>query len=119
MFPLRNRQRLPTLALHIVLVIPIGMFLSIAIGACGPITPSNQTASLDGLVILYPSKPVCSDTEACNTPFADREVAITAADGHVAATVTTDQQGRFTATLRPGAYVVRVVLQPGLPGRRQ
>jgi hypothetical protein len=37
----------------------------------------------------------------------------------VAATVTTDQQGRFTVTLAPGPYEVHVVLGKGLPGMRQ
>lgn len=105
----------------------LGFFLAMAMGvalvsaACGaPGSASGGgTGTLVGRVLLWPTAPVCRPEAPCSAPLPYRQVQIKRTDGAVAATVTTDQQGRFTVALAPGTYEVYVVLGQGLPGVRQ
>src|SRR5215472_4098558 len=116
--PLRCCGRLRPLVL--LLSVTIGMALVVA--ACGVpgSATGGRTGTLSGRVLLWPTTPVCRPPpESCSAPLPDRHVQIKRTDGTVAATVTTDQQGRFTVALAPGPYEVHVVLGQGLPGVRQ
>lgn len=119
MVRLRSSQRSVAMAPRLVVVIMLGLFLMLVTAACGAGSSSGQTAILDGQVVLYPSKPACSNTESCSTPLANYKVTVKADDGHVVATATTDQQGHFTVTVVPGSYVVQVDLTSGHTGQRQ
>jgi hypothetical protein len=106
---------------------PLGLLYSVTIGvalvvaACGVpgSATGGRTGTLVGRVLLSPTTPVCREDQPCSAPLPNRQVQIKRADGTVAATVTTDQQGRFTVALAPGTYTVHVVLGPGVPGVSQ
>jgi hypothetical protein len=75
---------------------------------------------LSGKVVAAPTCSVGRADKPCEpAPVANREVSIQRPDGMVVATVTTDAQGWFSATLDPGACVVHVVIVRGQPGLRQ
>jgi Carboxypeptidase regulatory-like domain len=115
--PLRRCGRLRPLGL--LLAVTIGVVLVVA--ACGVpgSAAGGRTGTLSGRVLLWPTTPVCRPEAPCSAPLPGRHVQIKRADGTVAVTVTTDQQGRFTVALAPGPYEVHVVLGQGLPGMRQ
>jgi hypothetical protein len=82
--------------------------------------PTSRQGVLSGKVVAGPTCPVERAEDPCQpVPVAHREVRIQTPGGTVAATVTTDAQGRFSATLAPGAYVVRVAIVREQVGLRQ
>ena len=120
MFQACNRKGRSDIALRPIAMMTLGMLLMLSMTGCGGAgASSSQSAVLEGQVVLYPSKPVCVQGESCSAPLANRQVTISTPDKHAAATITTDQQGHFTATLAPGTYIVTVAIKPGLPGMRQ
>ena len=102
--------------------------LSLLLTGCGTssFTAASSTTSagpqgtVQGKVVASPSCPVERADQPCQpTPVPGRSVSITTPGGTVAAAVTTDAQGQFTATLAPGAYVIKVAIITGKPGLRQ
>lgn len=75
--------------------------------------PPFASTTLSGRVVLDPSTPVCSRTVPCSRPLPGFLVAF-ARDGVRVATATTDRDGWYTVSLRPGVYSTSA---PG-PGRR-
>ncbi|HEV8190741.1 MAG TPA: carboxypeptidase-like regulatory domain-containing protein, partial [Ktedonobacterales bacterium] len=75
---------------------------------------------MSGKVIARPNCPVERADQPCKpAPVTNRAVSIETPDGTVVATVTTDAQGQFSATLDPGSYVIHVAIVHGQPGVRQ
>jgi hypothetical protein len=100
------------------------MLLAFAAAGCGVSgaggTPTSTQGTLSGKVIARPTCPVERADQPCQpAPIAHRAVSIERPDGTVVATVTTDAQGQFSATLDPGSYVVHVAIVRGQPGLRQ
>jgi hypothetical protein len=106
--------------------VSLGVLLALAcvLAACGLQPASGGTqqheGTLMGTVVAGPTCPVERAENPCPPkPVPNREVRIETTGGTLAATVTTDGQGRFTVALAPGSYVVRVTMAPGLIGMRQ
>jgi hypothetical protein len=82
-------------------------------------TGASSPSGLHGLVLRGPVRPVCSETEPCDTPAAGVTLVFSRAGGIVART-RTGPEGRFRVVLRPGRYAVRTtrsgferIVQPG------
>jgi hypothetical protein len=98
--------------------------LALVVTGCGVSgtvgTSTGPQGTVQGKVVASPACPVERADQPCQpTPVPGRSVSITTPGGTVAATVTTDAQGQFAATLAPGAYVVKVAIITGKPGLRQ
>jgi hypothetical protein len=99
---------------------------SVANGNTANVTPTQGTGSsagqgtLNGVVLAGPTCPVETADRPCPPlPVANRQVTIETPAGKVVATVTTDQQGHFSANLPPGNYVLRLIPNGGrLPIQR-
>jgi hypothetical protein len=104
--------------------LPLVALLAIVAAGCGVSgaggTPTSAQGTLSGNVVAAPTCPVERADKPCQpAPVANREVSIETPDGMVVARVTTNAQGRFSATLDPGPYVVHVAIVRGQPGLRQ
>ena len=81
-----------------------------------PATPTQAAGSgnadqgtLNGTVVAGPSCPIeTSDYPCPPKPVPNRQVMIETPDGKIAATPTTDSDGRFSVNLAPGTYVLKV-----------
>ena len=91
-----------------------------------PATPTQAAGSgnadqgtLNGTVVAGPSCPIeTSDYPCPPKPVPNRQVMIETPDGKIAATPTTDSDGRFSVNLAPGTYVVNTpALKRGACGR--
>jgi hypothetical protein len=83
------------------------------------ITVTLVGGTLNGHVDLWPTAPDCLSSASCLAPLAGRQVNIYTSANTLVTTLTTDQNGTFSMALSPGAYSVKVVLSPSLPGMRQ
>jgi hypothetical protein len=115
---------IPLRRTHPARCLPLLALLAIAAIGCGVSGAGGTSAStqgtLVGKVVAAPTCPVERAEQPCQpVPVAHREVRIQTPGGTVVARVTTDAQGRFSATLAPGAYVVRVAIVRGQVGLRQ
>jgi hypothetical protein len=97
------------------------------LGSTPNATPTKGTGNsgtgqgtLNGVVLAGPTCPVeTADSPCPPRPVANRQVTIETTAGKIVATVTTDQQGHFSANLPPGTYVLRLVPDGGkLPIQR-
>jgi hypothetical protein len=98
-----------------VFVLAVGLVMGLS--ACAPggtggaiqgatITPQG---TVNGLVVAGPTCPVERADQPCPPkPVPDRLVLLETAGGQVVARVTTDQNGKFTVTLPPGTYDLKV-----------
>ena len=82
-----------------------------ALVVCGH-TSAVIAATVHGIVLRGPTKPVCSMTEPCSEP-AKGAVLVFTRLGHMAR-VRVDAQGRYRVSLVPGTYTVRVSPPAGI-----
>ena len=80
----------------------VGAVLGLAQGAS-----ATETSGLRGLVTRGPITPICTIEQPCDEPAANVKLAFLRA-GQVVRTVRTDENGKYRAVLRPGAYSVQV-----------
>ena len=66
-------------------------------------------AGLHGVVRRGPTMPVCLVGSPCSAPAA--HVHLTFVRNSVAKTVATDARGRYSVTLAPGRYLVRIAVR--------
>ena len=104
---------------------------STGLGTPAPSTPSTPSprstptapplqGTVDGVVLASPGCPVDQVPNACPPrPVPNREVFFTPLKGGKVAQETTDQQGKFTAVLPPGTYMVKVPQTGSYPIQRQ
>jgi hypothetical protein len=93
--------------------------LALVLAACWMVSQSRNDSHgwLVGNVVAWPGCPVERADEPCPpVPIPDRTVSIATLDGHVAATTTTDAQGRFRVELVSGTYLAQVAIVPGTVG---
>jgi hypothetical protein len=84
------------------------------------VATSGSLGTIAGDVMAGPTCPVESLENPCPPkPVPDRKVSVMTPGGALAATTTTDANGRFTVAVAPGSYVVRVEAGPGMLGLRQ
>jgi hypothetical protein len=84
------------------------------------ITTSGSLGAIIGDVMAGPICPVEQAENPCPPkPVPDRKVSVMTPGGALAATTTTDANGRFTVAVAPGSYVVRVEAGPGMLGLNQ
>jgi hypothetical protein len=77
---------------------------AVLLAACGSPTSATPTTGLTGTVLRGPITPVCTTNSACDAPFS---AGFTVARGGVTvAHFRSDNDGRFTVMLAPGAYRV-------------
>ena len=78
---------------------------------CGH-TSGVLAATVHGIVLRGPTKPVCSMTSPCSEP-AKGTVLVFARSGHTAR-IRVDANGRYRVSLVPGIYAVRVTPPAGI-----
>ena len=72
-------------------------------------TPPTLQGIVEGLVVAAPACPVERADQPCPPkPVPNREVLVETPGGAVVARVVTDQHGKFTVTLPPGTYILKV-----------
>ena len=74
---------------------------------------AGSSGGLYGVVRKGPTKPVCEVGIPCTAPAVGLRI-VFVRSGVAVHTVTTGAGGRYRATLRPGTYVVRTAVKPGI-----
>jgi hypothetical protein len=85
----------------------------VAVVASGSAAGATRSGVLHGTVLLAPATPVCMPRVPCMRP-APGVVLAFSRGGLVRARATTDADGTYRVTLRPGTYGVRVVRPTGM-----
>jgi hypothetical protein len=81
---------------------------------------AGSLGTIAGDVVAGPTCPVESIEDPCAPkPVPDRKVLILTPGGAIAATTTTDANGRFSVRVAPGSYTVRAEAGPGKLGLNQ
>jgi hypothetical protein len=82
----------------------IAVLGALALG-CGSTAGGATATGLKGKVMRGPTQPVCQITEPCEEPARGVRLVFSRA-GKVVARATTDKQGWYRVTLKPGGYAV-------------
>lgn len=90
--------------------------LVVLLAACGEQAPvSKPESGIRGVVVSGPQCPVVTVQKPCpDLPVPGIVVRVSAADGSARET-RTDSAGRFDVAVAPGGYVVRPVVDSGMP----
>jgi carboxypeptidase family protein len=94
----------------------LGLFL-MDVCACNGQTPAGGESGIEGIITISPARPgpIRAD-EAGSVPLANATFAVENNSGEVAS-FTTDDQGRFRASLPPGHYKVSLKGRKSTIGR--
>ena len=93
------------------------MFLVMCSLFCLGQTPAEGESGIEGIITISPARPgPIRANEAGSVPLANATFVVENNNGEVAS-FTTDEQGRFRASLPPGHYVVSLKSKKGGIGR--
>lgn len=96
----------------------LGLLLLVACGQT--LVPGADQGTVTGQVLAGPTCPVQSATNPCpDKPVPNRAVMVMTSAGAVAASTTTDAQGRYSVAVAAGSYIMRVAIIRGQIGMRQ
>ena len=82
------------------------MILALVVMLAAVSSGAATTTGLHGLVTKGPTQPVCRIDQPCEAPA--KGVTLTFVKGSLTRSTTTDATGRYTISLAPGSYSVRI-----------